>query len=232
MWMLAGGVIGWIACLVLKANMARSVFCPRSSSGMVGGFSAGSCLRRLSATARPNPNDFQSVCAVRRARERGGMPHHQQHHSPPLRHLTRMSEQHAKGSRTGREGELLTALQFQQELRHVVGFREQLPIADPLASAVKRIEQNPAFAQSRLLARILEALTYQQGEFRRAEITALDAETFAMVIGLMDAYGAGTSTRAQWIAAVDAARSRRARRRRVTGIGVAPGAAANFSRFS
>ena len=98
-------------------------------------------------------------------------------------------------------------MQFQEALRHVIRFRQQSLIADPLASAVKRIEQNPAFAQSRLLTRILDALTYQRGEFRRAELTALDAETFAMVIALMDAYAAGTSTRAHWEHAVAAARA-------------------------
>ena len=65
----------------------------------------------------------------------------------------------------------------------------------------------PAFAQSRLLTRILVALTYGQGEFRRAEVAALDAGTYAMVIALMDAFGAGTTTRAAWEQAVTAARA-------------------------
>src|SRR5260221_3842086 len=103
--------------------------------------------------------------------------------------------------------EMLSALQFQEALRHVVRFRQQAPVGDVLVAAVKRIEQNPAFTQSRLLTRILDALTYQHGEFRRAEITSLDAETLAMVITLMDTHAAGTSTRAEWIHAVDAARA-------------------------
>jgi hypothetical protein len=103
--------------------------------------------------------------------------------------------------------ERLSPAQFQVALRDVVRFREQLPVLDPLASVVKRIEQNPAYAQSRLLTRILVALTYEEGEFRRAELGALDAETCAMVITLMDAFGAGTSTRAAWEQAVAAARS-------------------------
>jgi len=37
---------------------------------------------------------------------------------------------------------------------------------------VKKIEQNPAFSQSRLLTRVLAALTYEMGEFRRAEIAS------------------------------------------------------------
>lgn len=103
--------------------------------------------------------------------------------------------------------ELLSVLQFQEEIRHVLRFRLQLPIENPLAAALQKIEQNPAFAQSRLLTRILGALTYQEGEFRRAEVTSLDAETFAMVIALIDAYAAETSTRAEWEAAVAAARA-------------------------
>lgn len=103
--------------------------------------------------------------------------------------------------------ELLSPAQFQEELRHVLRFREHPVIADPLASAVERIEANPAFAQSRLLTRILVALTYQEGAFRRAEIGALDAETFAMVITLMDAFASGASPRAAWEDAVASARA-------------------------
>ena len=102
--------------------------------------------------------------------------------------------------------ELLSPAQFREALRQVVRFREQLPVADPLASAVTRIERNPAYAQSRLLTRILVSLTYQQGEFRRAELGALDAETFAMVMSLMDAFDAGTFPRETWEEAVAAAR--------------------------
>ena len=103
--------------------------------------------------------------------------------------------------------ERLSAAQFQVALRQVLRFREQPPVADPLATAVKLIEQNPAFAQSRLLTRILVALTYEQGEFRRAEVAALDAGTYAMVIALMDAFGAGTTTRSTWEQAVTTARA-------------------------
>ena len=101
--------------------------------------------------------------------------------------------------------ELLSAARFQEELRRVARFRSRLPIGDALAAAVRRIEQNPAFTQSRLLTRILSALISQDGEFRRAEISALDADTLDMVIALMDAHAAGTSTREEWICALDAA---------------------------
>jgi hypothetical protein len=107
----------------------------------------------------------------------------------------------------GESLEILSAAEFQEALRHVVRFREQPPVEDPLAAAVARIEQNPAFAQSRLLARVLDALTYQQGEFRRAEVAAFDAETFAMVVALMDKYADGTMAREKWVRAVEAARA-------------------------
>lgn len=101
--------------------------------------------------------------------------------------------------------EMLSAIQFQAEVRRAIRFRSQPVVGNPLAEAVKKIEQNPAFTQSRLLTRILTALTYQRGEFRRAEIAALDSETLAMVITLMDAYASGTSARDEWVRAVGAA---------------------------
>lgn len=118
-----------------------------------------------------------------------------------------MSEQ-GSGSRSAAGAvELLSIPRFLEELRRVARFRSRTPIGDPLDAAVKKIEKNPAFTQSRLLTRILAALAYQQGEFRRAEISALDSETLAMVITLMDAHAAGTSSREEWICAVDLARA-------------------------
>jgi hypothetical protein len=102
---------------------------------------------------------------------------------------------------------MLSAVRFQEELRRVTRYRPSLLVGDPLDAAVRKIEQNPAFAQSRLLTRMLAALTYQQGEFRRAEIAAFDSDTLAMVITLMDAYAAGTTTRENWVRAVDAAKA-------------------------
>lgn len=109
-----------------------------------------------------------------------------------------------QGSGSARTGiELLSAARFQDELRRVTHFRAQVVSADPLAEAVKIVEQNPAYAQSRLLTRMLVALTHKQGEFRRAEIGAFDAKTFAMVLALMDASAAGKYTREQWTHAVE-----------------------------
>ena len=119
-----------------------------------------------------------------------------------------MSEQGGGSSSRSGATELLSAVRFQEELRRVASFfRSRLPVGDPLDATVKKIEQNPAFTQSRLLTRILAALTYQQGEFRRAEISALDAQTLAMVITLMDVHAAGTSAREDWVRAADAAKA-------------------------
>ena len=106
--------------------------------------------------------------------------------------------------------ELLSVTRFLEELRRVARFRRAPLIGSPLDAAVRRIENNPAFAQSRLLARILSALTYQQGQFRRAEVAMLDAETLDMVIALMDASAAGSTSREEWICAVDLANAAQA----------------------
>jgi hypothetical protein len=103
--------------------------------------------------------------------------------------------------------ELLSIPRFLEELRLIARYRPALALADPLDAAVKKIEKNPAFAQSRLLTRILAALTYQQGEFRRAEVAAFDSDTLAMVIMLMNAQAAGTTTREEWVCAVELARA-------------------------
>ena len=103
--------------------------------------------------------------------------------------------------------ELLSIARFQQELRRIARFSPPAPVGQPLEAAVREIEKNPAFAQSRLLTRVLTALTYQRGEFRHAEIAAFDAGTLAMVINLMDAHAAGTSPPGDWVSAVEAARA-------------------------
>ena len=98
----------------------------------------------------------------------------------------------------------MSALQFQEELRRVARFDLNRPVENPLAEAVRKIRDNPAFTQSRLLSRILTALTYERGEFRRAEASALDSATLGLVIALMNAARAGTTAREDWINAVTA----------------------------
>lgn len=117
-----------------------------------------------------------------------------------------MNEQ-AAGTRAAAGTEFLSAIRFQEELRRVARYRASPPIGDPLDAAVRRITRNPAFTQSRLLARVLRALTYQEGEFRRAELATFDSDTLAMVIALMDVHAAGTSPPEDWIRAAEDARA-------------------------
>jgi hypothetical protein len=98
----------------------------------------------------------------------------------------------------------MSAFQFEEELRHVARFDPQRIIENPLAAAVQKIRDNPAFAQSRLLGRIVTALTYQRGEFRRAEASALDTATLGLVIALMNAHRAGATPSDDWINAAKA----------------------------
>jgi len=98
----------------------------------------------------------------------------------------------------------MSSQEFQDELRRIARFDMKPPIENPLSHAVQKIRDNPAFSQSRLLARILTALTYDRGEFRRAEASALDAATLGLVIALMNVARAGTVTREDWINAVSA----------------------------
>lgn len=99
----------------------------------------------------------------------------------------------------------MSSLQFQEELRRVARFDSPHVGVNPLAEAVQKIKDNPAFSQARLLSRILTALTYQRGEFRRAEASALDSATLKIVIALINASQAGTTLRADWVNAVTAA---------------------------
>jgi len=98
----------------------------------------------------------------------------------------------------------MSLVQFQEELRRVARFELRSPVENPLAEAVRKIKENPAFTQSRLLSRVLIALTYERGEFRRAEASALDSATLGIAIALMNAAQAGTTSRDDWINAVSA----------------------------
>ena len=101
--------------------------------------------------------------------------------------------------------EILSVTRFQEELRQGVQAPAPAATTNLLAEAVKTIELNPAFAQSRLLARVLSALISQAGEFRRAEVFAFDTKTRALVIALIDAFSAGIPGRDEWQRAMDSA---------------------------
>jgi hypothetical protein len=118
-----------------------------------------------------------------------------------------MNEQVAGARSAAGATELLSAARFQEELRSVARYRSSLPIGDPLEAAIKKITDNPAFTQSRLLARVLVSLAYEEGEFRRAELATFDSDTLAMVIILMDARADGTVPRDDWVRAADAVKA-------------------------
>ena len=99
----------------------------------------------------------------------------------------------------------LTAAEFQDELRKSARFDRPLTVADPLAAALIQIEQHPSFAQSRLLTRILSALAYSEGAFRRAEVSTLDLPTRGLVLALMNACSTDVVPREAWIKAANAA---------------------------
>jgi hypothetical protein len=98
----------------------------------------------------------------------------------------------------------MSLLPFEEELRRVARFEVHSPVETALDKAVQKIKENPAFMQSRLLSRLLTALTYGRGEFRRAEASALDSATLGIAITLMNAAHAGTTARDDWINAVNA----------------------------
>ena len=101
--------------------------------------------------------------------------------------------------------DVMSLPQFQEELRRVARFEVSDPVGNALSAAVQKIRDNPAFAQSRLLSRVLRALAYKSGDFRRAEISVFDTATLRLVLALMNAEHAGTHTPAQWLEAVSAA---------------------------
>jgi hypothetical protein len=107
-------------------------------------------------------------------------------------------------SRGSSAGDVMSARQFEEELRRLARFHGPCLMENPLAAAVKTVTDNPAFVQSRLLGRIVIALAHNGGEFRRAEAAALDAATLGLVIVLMNIARDGTTARADWISAADA----------------------------
>jgi hypothetical protein len=107
--------------------------------------------------------------------------------------------------RTGAQSDTLTALEFTEELRYA-GRLDTAPAVDnPVAAALVEIEARPFNTQSRVLARMLTALTYGAGDFRVAEISALDVPTRRIVLALSDASISGTTPHEVWVKAVEAA---------------------------
>ena len=100
--------------------------------------------------------------------------------------------------------EVMSLAQFESELRRIARFEPNLPAASALGEAVQKIKANPAFTESRLLARVLGAVAHQCGEFRRAEMSAFSSTMLKMVIALLNAARDGTYTREEWMRAAEA----------------------------
>ena len=115
-----------------------------------------------------------------------------------------MDTQSAGWKRRDQSRDVLSAAEFFVTLEQVVSFREQPAIGDPLQHAVDQISANPAFAQSQLLKRILVALV-TGGNFRRAEASALDASTHALVMSLLELRRTGARPSQSWSDAIEAA---------------------------
>ena len=101
--------------------------------------------------------------------------------------------------------DVISLAQFQEELRRIARFDAGDPVPNVLSAVVQKITENPHLGQARLLGRMLKALSDQCGDFRRADACAFDRTTLRLVIALMNAAYAGTSTRAEWLEAVTAA---------------------------
>jgi hypothetical protein len=106
---------------------------------------------------------------------------------------------------SAREFDVLSIDQFEAELRRFTNSRPVIPVADPLDRAVKLIEQSPALSRSRLLVRILSALSGRHAEFRYAEVGSLDSSAISMVIQLMEAHRSGATTQEEWRRAAEKA---------------------------
>jgi predicted NAD/FAD-binding protein len=100
---------------------------------------------------------------------------------------------------------ILSVQQFEQELRRAARFVAQVAVADPLQALLQKIIEHPAYTESRLLTRLLAAITSQHGEFRLAEAAVFDARTLALAVGLLDMRRTGSVSDAQLRLAVDAA---------------------------
>jgi hypothetical protein len=103
--------------------------------------------------------------------------------------------------------DVISLAQFQEELRRIARFDVSKAPENPLSAALQKINDNPACGPARLLGRMLTALTYERGEFRRAEASAFDTPTLRLVIALMNAARAGTHPHAEWLDAIKAADS-------------------------
>jgi hypothetical protein len=106
---------------------------------------------------------------------------------------------------SGAQPDRLSMQEFNEELRRGLDSGVATAVVDPLTAAVTQIQAHPHQLQSLLLARILSALTFGVGHFRRAEVFGLDRATRVLVVALESASQLLTMPNAVWQSAVDAA---------------------------
>ena len=90
--------------------------------------------------------------------------------------------------------ELISAVQFQDEMQREARSHHLASVEDPLGKLIAKIEGGPAFAQSRLLTRILVALSERSGTFRRADLMLLAMDSLGVVNSLLEGHAAGRIT--------------------------------------
>ena len=117
--------------------------------------------------------------------------------------MTLRSALESRGS--GARPDSLAMTDFGKELRYGLTAEMIAGIENPLSAAVAQIEKHPEHLQSLLLARIVSALTFGVGQFRRAEVFGLDRPTRALAVALMNVRAADSVPVAMWESAVDAA---------------------------
>jgi len=100
---------------------------------------------------------------------------------------------------------LMPVQAFQSELRRLARFSAKPATEDPLEWIVQKVVQNPAFSESRLLTRLLHAVTYRSGEFRLAEAAVFHSQTLAMIVSFLDMVGSGSLSDSRCRLAVEAA---------------------------
>lgn len=100
----------------------------------------------------------------------------------------------------------LSLTQFELELSRFAHSRKGEPRDDALGHVIGLVKENPFHARSRLLARILSALSGMQASFRPAEVGSLDASTIALVQQLIVLRRAGTVSAETWVSAADTTR--------------------------
>ncbi len=70
--------------------------------------------------------------------------------------------------------------------------------ADPLATAVQRIQKAPDTGECRALRKLLEILATKQGTFREAEAWSFSGETAGLTAALIDARLEGRYSEEEW----------------------------------